>query len=165
LLLGIFVVSIFVVCQAGQPKAQKQPVTKQTATIAVKPDTAKADTGKAPIQTNRKIIVYYFHGNMRCRTCYNLENYAKIVVESDFQDAIKSGKLEWKTVNVETPGNEHFSYDYKLYTKSVIVSTLQDGKEVSWKNLDQIWQLIHNEPEYNEYIKREVKACFEGKCL
>ena len=102
---------------------------------------------------------------MRCHTCYNLENYAKLVVESDFQDAIKNGKLEWKTVNVETAGNEHFSNDYKLYTKSVIVSTVVGGKEVSWKNLDQIWQLIHNEPEYNEYIKREVKACLEGKCL
>ena len=163
--LGIFIVSIFVACQAGQSKAQKQAVTKQTATVIVKNDTTKADTGNVPARLNGKIVVYYFHGNMRCPTCYNLENYAKSEVESDFADAIKSGELEWKTVNVETAGNEHFNDDYKLYTKSVIVSTLKDGKEVSWKNLDQIWPLAHNETGYREYIKREVKACLTGKCL
>ena len=158
-------VSIFVVCQAGQPKAQKQSVTKQTAAVAVETDTAKSDTVKTSIPSTEKIIVYYFHGNMRCYTCYNLENYAKSEVESDFADAIKRGKLEWKTVNVETAGNEHFADDYKLYTKSVIISIIKDGKEVSWKNLDQIWQLVHEENKYREYIKKEVAACLAGKCL
>ena len=165
LFLGIFLISIFVVCQAAQPKSQKQSVSKQTAPVTVKTDSAKTDTGKAQITKDGKIIVYYFHGNMRCPTCYALENYAKAEVESDFADAIKNGKLEWKTVNIETAGNEHFSDDYKLYTKSVIVSTLKDGKEVSWKNLDQIWQLVHQEDKYRAYIKNEVKACLDGKCL
>jgi hypothetical protein len=165
LLLGIFIVSVFVVCQAAQPKSQKQSDSKQTATVAGTTDTAKADTGKAPVTKGRKIVVYYFHGNMRCHTCYNLENLAKSEVESDFASAIKKGKLEWQTVNVETAGNEHFSNDYKLYTKSVIVSTIVDGKEVSWKNLDQIWQLVHEEDKYRAYIKNEVKACLDGKCL
>jgi hypothetical protein len=169
LFLGVFVITVFMACQAAQSKprtkSQKQASTEQTASKTVKTDTGKIDTGETPVISDRKIIVYYFHGNMRCHTCYNLENYAKLVVESDFQDAVKNGKLEWKTVNVETAGNEHFSNDYKLYTKSVIVSTVVGGKEVSWKNLDQIWQLIHNEPEYNDYIGREVKACLEGKCL
>jgi hypothetical protein len=165
LFLGIFLISIFVACQAGQPKAQKQAVTKQTATVTVKTDTAKTDTGKIPVRLNGKIIVYYFHGNARCPTCHALENYAKHAFETNFAKAIKKGELEWKTVNVETVGNEHFNDDYKLYTKSVIVSTLKDGKEVSWKNLDQIWTIIRDETKYKDYITREVKACLEGKCL
>jgi hypothetical protein len=66
---------------------------------------------------------------------------------------------------VEESGNEHFNNDYKLYTKSVIVSTMKDGKEISWKNLDRIWQIIHDETKYREYIKNEVAACLKGKCL
>jgi hypothetical protein len=165
LFLGIFLVSFFVVCQAAQPKSQKQSDSKQPAAVTAKTDTAKADTEKVPARSNGKIIVYYFHGNARCPTCYKLENYAKSEVETDFASAVKHGKLEWKTVNVETAGNEHFGDDYKLYTKSVIVSTLKDGKEVSWKNLDQIWQLVHEEDKYRAYIKNEVKACLDGKCL
>jgi hypothetical protein len=160
LFLGIFIVSIFVVCQAAQPKSQKPADSQQKAAVAEKTDTAKADTGKAPIMKGRKIVVYYFHGNMRCHTCLALERLAKQAVENNFAKAIKKGKLEWKTVNVEAAGNEHFNNDYKLYTRSVIVSTLQDGKD-----LDQIWTLIHDEAKYQEYITTEVNACFEGECL
>jgi hypothetical protein len=66
---------------------------------------------------------------------------------------------------VEDKGNEHFAEDYKLYTKSVIVSTQKDGKESSWKNLDQIWTLVGDQTKYMEYIRKEVKACLAGKCL
>jgi hypothetical protein len=153
LVLGLFTIFCFISCQAGQPKVQKQSVVKQ------------ADSTKAPASTIDKIVVYYFHGNARCPTCFKLESFAKSEIESNFADAIKKGTLEWKAVNVETAGNEHFDKDYKLYTKSVIVSTIQDGKELSWKNLDKIWQLVYDENNYREYIKKEVAACLAGKCL
>jgi hypothetical protein len=147
-------------CQASKPEAQKPAVSKE-ATLA----TGKADSSQTKVTAQQKLIIYYFHGNMRCPTCYKLENYAKSVVETDFADAIKNGKIEWKTVNVEDQGNEHFSTDYKLYTKSVIISTVKDGKESSWKNLDQIWTLVEDQTKYMDYIRKEVKACLEGKCL
>lgn len=144
-------------CSNGEPKVQKTAVVKKTAIADSSPKTR-------PIE-NRQIVVYYFHGNARCPTCYKLENYAKSVVETDFTDAIKTGTLEWKTINVEDRGNEHYSEDYKLYTKSVIISIRQGDKETSWKNLDQIWQLVREEQKYREYIRSEVKACLDGKCL
>lgn len=156
---GLFAVSLS--CQAGQPKkGQTQPVEKQSAAISTK-------TGgtKSPIGSTSKITVYYFHSNARCPTCYKLEHYAKSEVETVFAEAIKNGKLEWKTINVEEKGNERFADEYRLYTKSVIVSITKDGKELSWKNLERIWQLVHDEKKYRDYIAEEVKACFEGKCL
>jgi len=164
MVIGIFAVSVFVACNAAQPKSQKQATTNQTVTAAVKTDSIKAGAA-TPVAANNKIVVYYFHGNARCPTCFTLENFAKSVVETDFADAIKSGKLEWKTVNIEDKGNEHFGSDYKLYTKSVIVSTQKDGKELSWKNLDKIWTLVGDQKEYMDYIRNEVKACLAGKCL
>jgi hypothetical protein len=162
-IVGLSIMFCFLACQAGQPKSQKQSAAKEP--LAAAPAASiKTDTAKASVATG-KIIVYYFHNNMRCPTCYKLENYAKSEVESSFADAIKNGKLEWKTVNVDDKGNEHYNDDYKLYSKSVIVSTIKDGKESSWKNLDKIWELVHEEGKYREYIRNEVKACFDGKCL
>ena len=155
-------------CQAKEPRSQKQSSDKPAVAAAVQPQKQpqkKNDSLKTVATANEKLIVYYFHGNMRCPTCYKLESYAKSVVENDFSSAIKNGKLEWKTVNVEDKGNEHFANDYKLYTKSVIVSTQKDGKESSWKNLDQIWTLVGDQTKYMEYIHNEVKACLDGKCL
>ena len=161
LLSFVFFGVLSVNCQAERP--QTQSAAKKTAVPRVKTDTLKPDSLKA--SAGEKIVVYYFHGNIRCYTCHNLENYAKQAVEAAFADALKNGKLEWKTVNVETAGNEHFSADYRLYTKSVIVSTIKNGKEVSWKNLDKIWLLVRDETKYKEYITAEVRACLGGRCL
>jgi hypothetical protein len=160
LVLEIFVISVFIACQTAQPKSQKQSDLKQTATV-----TAKTDTGNTPVRSIGKIIVYYFHYKTRCATCYDMDSLAKHALETNFADAVKKGKLEWKSVNIDAAENKHFKDEYKLHTITVIVSTLQDGKEVSWKNLDQIWFLIHDNNEYMEYITKEVKSCLEGKCL
>jgi hypothetical protein len=156
-------------CQAKQSKAQEQKSEQAVTSASPSPDGQKAatssDTTTPDVSAQTKLIVFYFHGHQRCPTCYKLENYAKSEVEIAFADAIKKGEVEWKTVNIEKPGNEHYNNDYKLYTKSVIVSMIKDGKESSWKNLDQIWQLVHDESTYREYIRKEVKACLKGKCL
>jgi hypothetical protein len=114
--------------------------------------------------SNQQLTVYYFHGNVRCPTCYKLETYARESIEANFGGALSNGKLKWKAVNVEEKGNEHFVNDYRLYTKSVIVSVHGGGKESSWKNLDQIWTLVRDEAGYKTYIKKEIAACLEGKC-
>lgn len=165
LISGMVVIFGFMSCQAGEPKGQNKPVGKATTPATTPVAAANAVPAKAPAIANNKIIVYYFHNSYRCPTCHMLETLAKSEVETSFADAIKSGKLEWKTVNVDDKGNEHFNDDYKLYTKSVIISTVKDGKELSWKNLDKIWQLVHEEEKYRKYIRDEVKACLDGKCL
>ncbi len=105
-----------------------------------------------------KVIVYYFHGSFRCYTCTNMEKYSREAVETNFKKELASGKLEFKAVNVEERDNEHFVDDYKLYTKSLILSMVKDGKEVKSKNLDKIWQLARNKKKFISYVTSEVTA-------
>lgn len=107
---------------------------------------------------NQQIIVYYFHGNVRCETCHKLESYAKESLDTFFADDIKTGKIQWKPTNVDTAGNEHFIKDYQLVTKSVIVSRVQDGQQIAWKNLDQIWDLVSDKDKYLAYIHQSITA-------
>jgi len=46
--------------------------------------------------------------------------------------------------------------DYQLYTKSVVLSLVKDGKEVKFKNLDKVWQLLRNKDKFYKYIKEET---------
>ena len=107
---------------------------------------------------NRKLIVYYFHGNVRCHNCIMIENLTRQAVNTGFADQLKSGRVELKVVNIEEPGNGHFAEDYKLYTKSVILSDIKDGKEANWKNLDQVWTRLYDENKFIDYIQSEVQA-------
>ena len=106
--------------------------------------------------TQGKVIAYYFHGSFRCPTCHKLEQYSKEAIETNFKDALASGKLEYKVVNVEEKGSEHYAKDYQLYTKSLILSLVKDGKEIKWKNLDKIWEYVGNKQRFIGYVKAEV---------
>lgn len=111
-----------------------------------------ADNGSA------KVIAYYFHGSFRCYTCTNMEKYSKEAIEANFKDALASGKLEFKAVNVEDRGNEHFVDDYKFYTKSLIISLVKNGKEIKSKNLDKIWELARDKQKFMDYVTGELNA-------
>ena len=107
--------------------------------------------------TGHQVIVYYFHGKFRCSTCRRIEQLTREAVSENFGDAIGTGALQIKVINVEEPQNSHFSKDYKLFTRSVVVSDMVNGKEMQWKNLQKVWELVHDEKAFKEYIRSEIK--------
>ena len=105
-----------------------------------------------------KVIAYYFHGTFRCYTCTNMEKYSREAIDVNFKDALASGNLEFKAVNVEERGNEHFVNDYQLYTKSLILSLVKDGKEIKSKNLDKVWEYSRNKQKFIDYVTSEING-------
>ncbi|MBN1406096.1 MAG: hypothetical protein JW946_06215 [Candidatus Omnitrophica bacterium] len=103
------------------------------------------------------VNVYYFHGNFRCTNCHNIEQYTKGTVEKYFQKELDSGKVIFKAINVEIKGNEHFADDYQLYTKSVVLSLVKNGKEIKYDNLTKVWEYLGNKAAFCQYIKSEVE--------
>ncbi len=104
----------------------------------------------------QKVVVYYFYGKRRCYTCKKIEALTKETVNNNYMDELKNGLLEFKGIDIDKPENKHYAKDYKLYTKSVVLSEISGGKESRWKNLDQIWQKIQDEKSYAQYIKSET---------
>jgi hypothetical protein len=108
------------------------------------------------------VYAYYFHGTMRCPTCRKLEQYSKEVIERNFALDLASGGLAFKVVNVEERENEHYVKEYNLYTKSLVLSKVIDGKEISAKNLDKIWEYVGNKQKFSEYVTREIREFLKG---
>jgi len=107
---------------------------------------------KSEVKSSSKIIVYYFYGKPRCVSCKKIEAYTKEAVNS-----LNSNNVEFKAVNLDQPENKHYAKDYKLYTKSVVLSKVKNGKQVKWKNLSGIWTKLNNEQEFKSYITKEIK--------
>jgi hypothetical protein len=114
-------------------------------------------------QVTGKVIVYYFHGNNRCPTCMTIERYTRESIEANFAKELKSGQIEFRSINVDLPADNHYVKDYKLFTKSVIVSDVVQGKEQRWKNLQKVWELIHREADFKAYVKVETAAYLQGE--
>ncbi|MCX5686625.1 MAG: nitrophenyl compound nitroreductase subunit ArsF family protein [Candidatus Omnitrophica bacterium] len=100
---------------------------------------------------------YYFHGNFRCINCHNMERWTRETIESSFKKEIMSGKLVFQIINTDTKGNEHFMTDYQLYTKSVVLALIKDGKEVRYENLAKVWDHLRSEDGFCRYIKGEIE--------
>jgi hypothetical protein len=109
-----------------------------------------------------KVYAYYFHGSIRCSTCYKLEQYSKEAIENNFKSQLASGKLEFRVINIEEKANAHFINDYQLYTKALVLSLVKDDKEVKSKNLNKIWQLVGSKDKFVEYIKVELANFLKG---
>ncbi len=108
-----------------------------------------------------QLVVYYFHGDMRCMTCHKLETYAKEALDTYFAEELSSNDIVWQAVNVDKLENRHFIQDYKLVTKSVVISETVNGREIKWKNLEQIWQLVRDKESYLNYIRDSVLTFLE----
>jgi hypothetical protein len=111
----------------------------------------------AEIKQGSSVVVYYFYGNFRCKNCYNMEQWTKELVETTFKDKVDAGKLSFKMFNTDEAQNQHYLNDYKLYTKSVVLSLVKDGKEVRYDNLAKVWDCLKSKEKFQNYVKGEIE--------
>lgn len=123
---------------------------------------ATTPEGLAPSQQPIKTVVYYFHGNMRCASCRKIEAYTKEALQSGFAEALQNGRLELQVINVDESANEHYVQDFQLYTRSVVLERRAGNKQQHWKNLDQIWSLIHNRTAFMAYVQKQIRNMMKG---
>jgi hypothetical protein len=110
------------------------------------------------ITAQEEIIVYYFHGNMRCRACRMIESLTEESVRYQSENQVVSAlPLHYKAVNVEHRGNQRFIQNYQLSTRSVVLSHVINGKELNWKRLDGVWQKLGSQTEFIDYVTSEIR--------
>ena len=115
-----------------------------------------------PAKPQGKVVAYYFHRTQRCRTCLAMEAYAEKALTETFPDALASGKLEWRVLNLEELDNEHFVQDYGLTASALVMVRLENDQPQKWKNLDDVWTLVGNEGAFKGYVELEARDYLEG---
>ena len=91
-----------------------------------------------------------------------IEAFSQEAVESGFPEDLKAGRLEWRVINVEEPGDEHFAKDYQLYSKALVLVEKEGSKQTRWKNLQDIWTLVDNKEAFIKYVQAEIRSYLGG---
>ena len=112
--------------------------------------------------TDITVKAYYFHGTRRCKTCLAIEANTKEVLDKEFADELKNGVLTWQIVDIDQDENKHFEKDFDLMFSSVILVKYKDGKQVEWKNLQKVWELVWDKPAFSAYVLKELKSYLES---
>jgi hypothetical protein len=116
----------------------------------------------APVGAETKLVVYYFSTGKECTTCEQIPAYAKEAVEAHFAADLASGGIAWRAVDVDDPVNEHFIADFQIYTKSIVLVAMNNGKQGRWKNLEKVWDLVYDKAAFMEYIRAETRAFMDA---
>lgn len=120
---------------------------------AVESERTSAVSSTEVVPLKEGVEVTYFEYGARCPTCIRMEKWAKAAIEEGFKDALDEKKLVFRTV----PADEAIVKKYELTTKSLIISEWKGGKEVQWKNLDEIWDLSGDEVAFKKYVTENVR--------
>ena len=134
---------------AAESRSLKETGTKQQNPVSSSQVAEKSQ--------NARVIAYYFHGTFRCSTCQTIEKYSKEAIEYYFANELKNGTLEFKSLNVEEAENRHYVQDYQLFSRSLVISLVKQDKEVTWKNLTDVWKLVRDKDKFFQYVKDEVE--------
>ena len=89
------------------------------------------DNSKTIVTPNSstKIEVIDFYGTHRCVTCEAIEANAKYTVDTYFQDAVKNGTLEFKTVNVDEEDNYEIAERFEATGTALFINVIKNGTE------------------------------------
>ena len=101
------------------------------------------------------VEVMYFHGRQRCVTCMAIEKNARDVVEKDFANEKKSGKVAFKVVDISTPEGARIAKDYHVTWSSLFVNSWKNGKE---KRSDMTQFAFKNARKHADEFKKGVSG-------
>jgi hypothetical protein len=134
-------------CEAKAKDATPQASSPSVAATTVQPDGVPD-----------KVVVYYFHGNRRCRTCLGIQESIVKTVRERFAAETASGALTFQEINFEEPENKHFAKDYDLSFGSMVVAAQKGPATLKWENCNKVWDLAHNEPALTDYTDKQIRT-------
>jgi hypothetical protein len=125
-----------------------------------RPHDATADAAPPP---RDGVVVYYFRATAHCAACRTLEACSREVVRRRFATEAAGGRIEWRVIDYQSPGNEHYVNDYQLLTGGVVLVELRDGRPRRWKALPETWNMTGDGAELAAYLEKAIRAFQEQR--
>lgn len=134
----------------GNREYQKSKAIAQ-ATSAPTP----ADT--LPVVAGNQVVMTYFISGTRCDSCKKIEQLSRETAEKDFSAEIAAKQLIFRVIDTGEPVHHHYVDDYKLTSKTVVVSHRVDGKETEWEAMEKVWDLLDEPEAFRAYLAVSIR--------
>lgn len=154
LLLGFVAVSVALAFRKIGPQSSsdaQQTVATNEAGVAATPVGLNAQLAES------QFSAVYFHAANRCQTCRKIEKFAHEALTPE----IEASKLAWQTADFTASDNASLVDQFKVYTSTVVLVEVQDGKVVRWRNLEEVWNHTSKQADFTAFINQawsEFKA-------
>ena len=107
-----------------------------TTTPSDEPSTSQTQDGS--IDLLNRVDIVYFHRPQRCPTCLCFEERIVYVVNTYFQDELKSGKLTFGVYNIGDSESADTVKKYSAVGSQLFINTVKDGTD-HITDIQKIW--------------------------
>lgn len=117
---------------------------------------ANAQTSTQATQKDA-IEVLYFHGKQRCITCNAIEKLTKEVIDKDFAQQLKDGKIVFKVIDISTKEGEKIADKYEVTWSSLYINKWKNGKEAKNNMTDFGFSYAKGSPDvFKAGVKKKI---------
>lgn len=102
------------------------------------------------------LVVYYFHGDIRCPTCRAIESQTHEIVQNDFARQMEDDLIAWKVLNYDKPEGTDLAKQFDVHMANVVLVQMSGGEIRNWRRLDQVWALVGDKPAFAEFVRTEI---------
>ncbi len=102
------------------------------------------------------LVVYYFHGNVRCPTCRSIESQAHDAVTANFGRQLSRREIAWKALNYEQPAAAQLTKKFDIQMPVVVLARMEAGQTKDWKRLDEVWPLEGDKPAFARFVREQI---------
>jgi len=148
---------------ASQLEPQLAQIVEELRAIRTQGGIAAAASTAGSAQTLEDgLVVYYFHGDIRCPTCRAIESQTHETVQNDFATQLDSGQMAWKVLNYEKPEATDLAKKFDVHMANVVLAQMAGGEITNWKRLDQVWALVGDKPAFAEFVRTEINQMLQA---
>ncbi|CAA6677351.1 MULTISPECIES: nitrophenyl compound nitroreductase subunit ArsF family protein [unclassified Lentimonas] len=135
---------------------RNQEPASQTITVPATAELTQSTQVPAS-STALTILITYFTTDVRCTSCLNIETLTRAAVEESFAQELAAGRVRFQTLNLDRPENEHFTSDYDIAFKTVVISEETSEEVIRWEKRDDVWKLLDQPEAFKAYITSSVR--------
>lgn len=141
-----------------------EPTVPPEITTTPSDEPSTSQTQDEPLDLLNRVDVVYFHRPQRCPTCLCFEERIVYVVNTYFQDELKSGKLTFGVYNIGDSENADIVKQYGAVSSQLFINTVKDGID-NITDIQKIWSwnCRTDKEGFDQQVKSIIEQSLKGE--
>ena len=158
LLLLIIISPIFLSgCDSNVSSASTESSASQSKPVAVQNEVPANQPMSISKAAASKVQVFLFHATQRCTTCTAIGRLAGETVNERFSDELKTGKIEFREVNVDLPENRDLARKFGASGSSLFLNAITNGEDNIAEDT-RVWRLTSDPTAFKAYLEDKLNT-------
>jgi hypothetical protein len=109
------------------------------------------------------VLILQFHRTQRCKFCVNMENHTNETLNTYFRNDLQNNNIAFRTVDMQLSRYKSFITKYGLFTSTLVLVDVIEGKESRRKIVTEAWHLTNKKQKFIDMLRSELLEFREGR--